>query len=140
MSKKRILIIDDEASFTRLLNLNLGCTGKYTLRAENSSPEGMAAVREFRPDLILLDVMMPQVDGGTLAARIQSDSRFSQIPIVFLTAAVRKDEVQGRNGLIGGFSYLAKPVDLKQLLACIEKNLMLPAHGTAERASGTRRD
>src|SRR5256886_7511443 len=107
MKKKRILIIDDEASFTRLLNLNLGCTGKYAVRAENNPPEGLEAVREFHPDLILLDVMMPQMDGGTLAAQLQSDSRFRQIPIVFLTAAVRKDEVRDRNGLIGGFPYLA---------------------------------
>src|SRR5438132_1036200 len=129
MTKKRILIIDDEASFTRLLNLNLGCTGKYTVRAENSSLEGIAAVREFHPDLILLDVMMPQMDGGTLAARLQSDPRFSQIPIVFLTAAVRKDEVRDHNGLIGGFSYLAKPIDLKQLLVCIEKALAQQPRG-----------
>src|SRR2546422_3315981 len=97
MKKKRILIIDDEASFTRLLNLNLGCTGKYAVRAENNPPEGLAAVREFHPDLILLDVMMPQMDGGTLAAQLQSDSRFRQIPIVFLTAAVRKDEVDRKS-------------------------------------------
>ena len=129
MKKKRILIIDDEASFTRLLNLNLGCTGKYAVRAENNPPEGLAAVREFHPDLILLDVMMPQMDGGTLAAQLQSDSRFRQIPIIFLTAAVRKEEVRDRNGLIGGFPYLAKPVDLKQLLVCIEKNLAQQPRG-----------
>ena len=129
MKKKRILIIDDEASFTRLLNLTLGCTGKYAVRAENNPPGGLEAVREFHPDLILLDVMMPQMDGGTLAAQLQSDSRFRQIPIVFLTAAVRKDEVRDRNGLIGGFPYLAKPVDLKQLLVCIEQNLAQQPRG-----------
>ena len=123
MNKKRILIIDDEASFTRLLALNLGCTGKYTLRAENWAPHGLAAVREFHPDLILLDVMMPGMDGGRIAAELQANLSLKKIPLVFLTAAVKKEEVQSRNGLIGGFSYLAKPVTMNELMECLEKRL-----------------
>jgi two-component system, OmpR family, response regulator len=123
MNKKRILIIDDEASFTRLLALNLGCTGRYTVRAENWAPNGLAVVRDFKPDLILLDVMMPGIGGGELAAQFQSHPGLNEIPVVFLTAAVKKEEVQSRSGVIGGFPYLAKPVDLQELVDCIEKNL-----------------
>jgi CheY-like chemotaxis protein len=123
MSKRRILIIDDESSFTRLLALNLGCTGKYAVRAENWAPNGLAAVRDFKPELILLDVMMPGIAGGELAAQLQAHPGLKDIPVVFLTAAVKKEEVQSRSGVIGGFPYLAKPVNLQELIDCIEKNL-----------------
>ena len=64
MSRKRILVIDDEASFTRNLKLNLEETGEYEVREENKGTEGLTAAREFRPDLILLDVIMPDMAGG----------------------------------------------------------------------------
>ena len=123
MRKKRILIIDDEASFTRLLALNLGCTGKYLVRAENWAPKAFAVARQFRPDLILLDVMMPQMDGGEIASELQNTVSFKEVPLVFLTAAVKRDEVHSRKGLIGGFPYLAKPVNLDELIGCIDKTL-----------------
>jgi len=123
MSKRRILIIDDESSFTRLLALNLGSTGKYTVRAENWAPNCLAAVGDFNPDLILLDVMMPGIGGGELAAQLQAHPGFNDIPVVFLTAAVKQEEVRSRSGVIGGFPYLAKPVNLKELIGCIEKHL-----------------
>ena len=67
-NKKRILIVDDEERFTRILRLNLGCTGRYTVRTENSALNACTTACEFRPDLILLDVMMPGLDGGEVAA------------------------------------------------------------------------
>ncbi|MEO8429341.1 MAG: response regulator [Verrucomicrobiota bacterium] len=138
MRKRRILIIDDEASFTRLLALNLGCTGNYTVRAENWAPNGLAVVRDFKPDLILLDVMMPGIGGGELAAQFQAHPGLNDIPVVFLTAAVKKEEVKSRSGIIGGFPYLAKPVNLQELIGCIEKNLRrlpIAQHGLPTRTS-----
>jgi CheY-like chemotaxis protein len=123
MSCKKILIIDDEESFTRLLKLNLESTCAYEVRAENRALRGVSAAQEFKPDLILLDVMMPGIDGGELASRLQASPRTSNIPIVFLTAAVKKEEIGSHGGLIGGFPYLAKPVDVDGLISCIEKTL-----------------
>lgn len=123
MSKKRILIVDDEAGLTRLLKLNLEATGKYEVREENWAGAALAAARQFKPDLILLDVMMPGHDGGEIAARLQASPALEKIPIVFLTAAVKKEELGLRGGLVGGFPCLAKPVDLDEVLACIEKHL-----------------
>jgi len=121
--RKRVLIIDDEASFTRLLTLNLHHTGRYTAEAVNDPAQAVAAAREFVPDVILLDVMMPGMDGGEVAARIQASPKLKQTPIVFLTAAVRKGEVQSHEGHIGGLPFIAKPVDMDEVVGCIEKSL-----------------
>lgn len=122
--KKRILIIDDEAGFTRLLKLNLEDTGDYEVRVENQPANAFEAAREFKPDLILLDVLMPGMDGGDVSARLQASSSTRSIPIVFLTAAVRKEEVGAHGGRIGGFPYLAKPADLPEVVSCIERHVV----------------
>ena len=123
MSQKKILIVDDEVSFTRLLKLNLEAGGAYRVRTENQAPHALSAAKEFRPDLILLDVMMPEMDGGDVAAAIQADPELKHVPIVFLTAAIRKDEVYNRGGVVGGLPYLAKPVDAQAVIACLRKHL-----------------
>jgi CheY-like chemotaxis protein len=73
--------------------------------------------------LILLDVMMPGMDGGELASRIQASPKLKSVPIVFLTAAATKGEVYARGGKVGGLPFLAKPVELSEVLACLEKQL-----------------
>jgi DNA-binding response OmpR family regulator len=122
-NKKRILVVDDEASITRLLKLNLEQTNRYAVRAENDATRAMAAAEEFQPDLILLDVMMPDLDGGQLAGRLQEHPQLKSVPIVFLTAAATKKEVYARGGRVGGLPFLAKPVDLAEVVACIEQHL-----------------
>ncbi len=122
-SKQRILVVDDEASFTRLLKLNLEQTGGYEVLVENSAVEALAAARRFKPDLVLLDVMMPEMDGGSLAAQLRSSAALENVPIVFLTAAVKKEEVESRRGQIGGFPFLAKPVDLAELVEFLREFL-----------------
>ena len=123
MAKKKILVVDDEGAMTRMLKRNLEATNRYDVRTENSSAAAMAAAREFLPDLILLDVIMPGLDGGGVAAKIREDARLSKTPIVFLSAIVKKEETQATGGNIGGCTFLAKPVKLDDLIACIEKHL-----------------
>lgn len=123
MRKRRILIIDDEASFTSLLKLNLEDTGAYDVSVENRGKRGLAAAREFKPDLILLDVVMPDKDGGDVASQIKADQKVKDTPIVFLTAAVAKEEVDSEGGIIAGNPFIAKPVDMKELMGCIERNI-----------------
>jgi two-component system, OmpR family, response regulator len=122
-TKKRILVVDDEASFTRLLKLNLEQTGDYEVLVQNTPAEALPAARRFKPDLILLDVMMPMMDGGTLAARLRESPSLESVPIIFLTAAVKKEEVSSRRGQIGGFPFLAKPVDLGELIESLKAHL-----------------
>ena len=123
MTKKKILVVDDEGGMTRMLKRNLEATNRYDVRAENSSSAAVAAAREFVPDLILLDVMMPGMDGGDVAAQIKEDSKLNHIPIVFLSAIVKKEETQATGADIGGLTFLAKPVKLDDLIACIESKI-----------------
>ncbi|MCL5096854.1 MAG: response regulator [Candidatus Omnitrophica bacterium] len=123
MRKKRILVVDDEASFTRLVKFNLEATGNYEVREENWGDRVLAAVKDFSPDLILLDIIMPGEDGGEVAAKLQAHPHWQRIPLVFLTAAVKKEEIGSSGGRIGGFAYLAKPVDMEELIHCIERNV-----------------
>ena len=123
MRKKRILVIDDESSITRLLKMNLDKTENYDVREENLGSKGLMAAREFRPDLVLLDVMMPDMDGGDVAAGIQADPLLRNTPIIFLTAVVKKEEVNARDGRIGGFPYIAKPLNVRGVISVIEKEL-----------------
>jgi len=124
MLKKKILIIDDEESFCRLVKLNLEETGKYEVRAETQSVNAIRAVKEFKPDLILLDIVMPNVDGGEISQKLKSDEAFKNIPIVFLTAIVTEREVSDQKGIIAGRPFLAKPVPLDKLIYCIEQNTL----------------
>ena len=126
MERKRILIIDDEAVFTRMVRLNLEKTGAFEVREENKATNAVASARDFKPDLILLDVIMPTMDGGDIAAQIRNDRHLKGTPIVFLTATVSAREA-GPAGLnSGGDLFLAKPVSLENLIHCINENVRKP--------------
>ena len=125
--KTRLLLIDDEAAFTRIAKLNLEATGAYEVRVENDGSRALQAAREFAPDLILLDVIMPDVDGGDVGGQIRSDPALGHVRVVYLTAAVSQEELQGESGRIGGRVFVAKPVSHRTLLAVIERELGSPA-------------
>ena len=121
--KTRILLVDDEPSITQLLKLNLEQTGNYIVLTENDSISALATAETFRPHLIILDVMMPGLDGGGVACILQASPTMKDVPLVFLTAAVTRDEVRARHGDVGGMSFLAKPVNLQEVLDCLEDHL-----------------
>lgn len=119
MSKKKILLVDDESGFTRLLRLTLPA---YEIREENNPLKALLTAKDFKPDMIFLDVIMPDIDGGTVASQMKEDPALKDVPIVFLTAIVSKDET-GTRGKIGGCDFLAKPVSRDQIVECIRKHL-----------------
>ena len=120
MKKTRILVIDDESGFTRLLKLVLR---QYEIREENDALRAFHTAQTFLPDLILMDVVMPGIDGGNLAAKIKADETLKDVPIVFLTAVVSPTEAGEQPKHIGGFPFLAKPVSPEVLERCIEEHL-----------------
>jgi CheY-like chemotaxis protein len=120
--KACLLIIDNNRDFTHSAKLALEGTGRYFVCEENDASKAHQTAQAFHPDLVLLDIAMPETDGGEVAARIQSDPTLHRIPIVFLTALVTKAE--GRSGLrIEGHPFLAKPISLSDLIEGIEENL-----------------
>lgn len=120
--KPCILIVDDNRDFTQTARRALERTGRYVVAEENNAGAAHQTAQRVKPDLILLDIAMPETDGGEVAARIQSDSTLHRIPIVFLTALVTKAE--GKAGLrIEGHPFLAKPITLDELIESIEENL-----------------
>ncbi|HTG18103.1 MAG TPA: response regulator [Blastocatellia bacterium] len=123
--KPRILVIDDNRDFTYSAKLGLERTGRYSVWEENESARAHQTAQRVKPDLIFLDIVMPETDGGEVAARIESDPTLHRTPIVFLTALVTKGEA--RSGLeIQGHPFLAKPISIPELVAGIER--YLPAH------------
>src|SRR5580700_1745212 len=120
MNKKRLLIVDDESGFTRLLKLTLEKTGNYIVREENDGTNAWLVAREFRPDIIFLDIVMPKIDGGDVAQQIRSDPLLAKVPIIFLTAIVSKRETSNE---IGGFPFLAKPVSVEAINQCLKEHL-----------------
>ncbi|MDP3774243.1 MAG: response regulator [Gemmatimonadales bacterium] len=123
MAKKRILLVDDEAIVTRTLKLYLEATGAYEVRTENHGRQAVATARNFEPDLIMLDLIMPDTDGATIASELKADALLKSVPIVFLTALVSRKEVGHEGKDIGGHPFLAKPVDPEKIIECIERQL-----------------
>ena len=122
MDKKKILIIDDEVSITKLLKFVLDRSGRYEVACENEGAKALATARAFVPDLVILDVNLPDVTGGEISAAMREDPALGRTPIIFLTGMMSQEEAQG--GLtIGGHPAMAKPIQIEKLIECVEKNL-----------------
>ena len=124
--KKRIFVIDDEPDFTQLLRLSLEAQGYYHVGEENDALQAVAAARLFDPDLIVLDIMMPDVDGSEVAAQIRRDPVLRDIPILFLTALVSDGDAPQGMCNSGGQVFLPKSIEIERLMECIEEKLGNP--------------
>ena len=92
MNKARILLVDDEPSFTRMLKLNLEKTNKYQIETVNRSTEAIQRASEFRPDIVVLDLVMPELDGSDVAQQLRNDEQTKDVPIIFLSALIANNE------------------------------------------------
>jgi two-component system phosphate regulon response regulator PhoB len=116
--EKRILIIEDETDLADLLGYNLRKAG-YRADVANDGDAGLKKATDERPDLVILDVMMPQLSGLQVARLLRTDPKTSSIPILMLTAkAEESDQVAGLQ--VGADDYVTKPFSMKVLLARVE--------------------
>lgn len=116
----RILVIDDLADNLLLLRSLLEEEG-YTVEVTEDANSALAILHEFNPNLILLDVMMPEINGYELTRKIRRDSVFCSVPIVLITASVEACRVKGL--ACGATDFIRKPIDLEELLVIIQQLL-----------------
>jgi len=123
MGKTKILIVDDDMAASRLLGMGLEKTGAFEVKVENTATQAFARAREFRPDVILLDVCMPGADGGDVAFQIHDDPTLRSTPIVFLTSLVSGQETSSKAVQRGGYEFLSKPASIGKVIECIDRHL-----------------
>jgi CheY-like chemotaxis protein len=122
-----ILAVDDEESLTFFIKLNLQNEKRYNFKVTtaNGGEDGLRLARTIRPDLILMDIMMPDMSGTEVAEQLLLDPRTKNIPIIFMTAIVQKEEVAEGGGVVGGREFIGKPVGKEELVDRIEATLNL---------------
>lgn len=118
--RKKILIIDDEEDFTFFVKMNLEQSGKFEVTTANKGSEGIRLAKTMHPDLILLDLLMPEMSGAEVSQELIETQAMKDIPIVFLTALARKEDVEQGDYKIGGRNFIAKPVTTEELIVRIE--------------------
>ena len=118
----KVLVVDDEPEITEIVQAFLGEAG-YQVLVENSSQNAVEKARKFKPDVILLDIMMPDIDGYDICQELKKDPKFADTPIIFLTGKGRSDDM-GRSFKSGGDMFIKKPFSCERLLEIINIVLM----------------
>ena len=114
---KKILVVDDDKAVTTLLEVLLSSHG-YEVLVAYDGLDGMVQVKKHVPDLIILDIMMPELNGYDVCSNLKFDQKLKHIPIIILTS--REQELDPRIGRLMGISYMHKPIDSKVLLEKIQ--------------------
>ena len=124
MKQNKILIVDDEEEVLLLLEKKLITVGYKILKASNGQ-DALLMAKTQQPDLILLDIMMPNMDGPDMVTALKNDKRATNIPVVFMSGIVTKEDEKNVHGgiKVGGYNYkvIAKPFNFAELLREIEK-------------------
>ncbi len=116
--KKNVLVIDDEKDFANLLKKQLE-KEDYNVKVQNTGQKGLDYAKKNKPDIILLDIMMPKMSGWEVCSKLKDDEDTKNIPVIFLTA--RTDDVSRSMGMKGADEYIEKPVDPIDLFKKIKK-------------------
>ncbi|HWE04989.1 MAG TPA: response regulator [Tepidisphaeraceae bacterium] len=123
--KTRILLVDDECEYSSMLKGRLEAAGYFDVREENNELLAVSAAREFAPDIVLLDVMMPHLEGSEVAARFRADRLLRDVPILFLTALVSEEDAPDGSCSSGGNTFLPKSLSIEKLMDCIAQAIAL---------------
>src|SRR6266446_8251306 len=127
-SKSRVLIVDDNSRFARGAQLFLEHTGNYFVCAVNDPRRALETARSFKPDLVVVDLIMQRADGLEVALQLEADWALHGVPIVFLTSLITAAEAKdGRR--VYGHRILPKPASSSELIELVEQNLPCCAEG-----------
>jgi CheY-like chemotaxis protein len=116
----KILVIDDEEAFCEFVKWSLEKTGRFDVVVSTDGLSGIEQARKEQPELILLDIKMPQMNGAEVADHLLHEENTRDIPIAFITGLLQKDEVEKRSGYIHGFPFITKPVTKKELVQQVD--------------------
>lgn len=123
MTTKKVLIIDDEEYFCRAVKKLIEMNRDLLVLTATRGDEGLRLARTRKPDLILLDIMMPGMAGTQVAEELSQDPATASIPVIFVTAIVKHEEAERTKGFSGGRMFIAKPVLMDDLLDQIDSAL-----------------
>lgn len=122
MKKKRILVVEDERDLAKLVKFNLESTDRYDVVIATAGGEGLDKVKEHIPDLVLLDLMLPDIPGEEVCKEIRRDPLTGDIPVIMMTAkSLDVDRIIGK--VVGANHYMTKPFSSNELLRQIDKLL-----------------
>ena len=116
VNKKKILLIDDEEDFCFFVKMNLEKSGNFEVLTTTSGSNGIFIAVKEQPDLILLDIIMPDISGGQVAEQLLDNPKTKEIPLLFITAIASRRDVQAKEEPIGGRQFIAKPVTPEELM------------------------
>jgi two-component system alkaline phosphatase synthesis response regulator PhoP/two-component system response regulator VicR len=131
---KKILVVDDERHIVRLVEVNLARAG-YDVATAYDGVEALEKVKSEKPDMIVLDVMMPRMDGFEVLKRLQADPETQDIPVIMLTAKAQDADIF-RGWSSGVSSYLTKPFNPRELLTFVERIFQSLEEGGGEEEEG----
>ena len=122
-NKKKILVIDDEKTLREIVKFYLETTERYEVSGAANGREGLSMAKRNQPDLILLDIFMPEMSGNDVMEHLMDDIATRNIPVIFLTGVISKEEISIQGGVIGGRRFIAKPVASEELIQVIDSAL-----------------
>lgn len=129
--KRKVLVVDDDLELVELIQRVLDDDGRFEVRTVNNGFDAGMMVKEYRPDLIVLDVMLPDINGKEVCQRVRSDANMEEVRILCISGMIEEDKIQDLK-LAGADDFLSKPFDLEELIdrMCVQLE-MEPATATA---------
>ena len=127
MAEIKLLIVDDEVEFTKLVKTFFERFKTYEVRCLNDSAECIETVKSFKPNIVLLDINMPTLDGGAVASQIEDAPGLAGTRIIFISAIVSREEASHIGNTMHGYPFLSKPISLESLYKVVEQYLKTPS-------------
>jgi CheY-like chemotaxis protein len=118
--RSKIIVIDDEEDFCEFVKWSLENTGRFDVLVSTDGPSGIALAQTEKPELILLDIRMPQMNGAEVADHLLHKDNTRDIPIAFITGLLQKEDVSKQSGYIHGFPFITKPITKDELVQQVD--------------------
>jgi len=123
MAHKKIVIVDDDQDYARILKTYLQRYGIYEIHVELRGQDVLNLVAQIQPDLVVMDVCMPELSGDEIAERMTHEPRTKDVPVLFLTSIVKPEEIRSSGRFIGGYPFISKAESIERVVDTIREYL-----------------